>query len=344
MLFVFLAICIGLYFLIQAFVFKENSPEYKKSCRLVIISNLIFFALCGSVAFISIEVVSGMFSPYDKWMETGSNFGQLGVGVASQLAEMDMRSRFEANTALSDYAENASFACVVSIILGIIVFVFGWLSINGIRNRERKSLKTLSTFYFISSILAAISLGFFGRLCSALHAVSEGGEPNYLLSWILWFVVSAGYFIFIYFRRYKPAMIRTLDMDPFPMVFNFGRPQKSRAQTIVSAVSQAVNNPDADKPTKSCPFCGETILAVAVKCKHCGEWLPKEEQKKMVECPVCGEMVEEGIDVCPYCHEKMDGSSIKRKEPQVRMIACPVCAEQIPDNVAVCPICNEKIK
>ena len=29
--------------------------------------------------------------------------------------------------------------------------------------------------------------------------------------------------------------------------------------------------------TKRCPYCGEEILSVAKKCKHCGEWLDKED-------------------------------------------------------------------
>jgi hypothetical protein len=37
--------------------------------------------------------------------------------------------------------------------------------------------------------------------------------------------------------------------------------------------------------TKQCPFCGERILAVAKKCKHCGEWLeePKQESRPPVK-------------------------------------------------------------
>jgi hypothetical protein len=40
----------------------------------------------------------------------------------------------------------------------------------------------------------------------------------------------------------------------------------------------------ADSSTKACPYCGEKILAVAMKCKHCGEFLdgPQKKQGKAV--------------------------------------------------------------
>jgi hypothetical protein len=38
-----------------------------------------------------------------------------------------------------------------------------------------------------------------------------------------------------------------------------------------------------EQETMKCPYCGEEILAVAKKCKHCGEWLDEEEIEGEVE-------------------------------------------------------------
>ena len=46
----------------------------------------------------------------------------------------------------------------------------------------------------------------------------------------------------------------------------------------------------APEPTKRCPMCGEEILAVAKKCKHCGEYLDDSNQpvqKRAGQCLSC---------------------------------------------------------
>jgi predicted nucleic acid-binding Zn ribbon protein len=79
--------------------------------------------------------------------------------------------------------------------------------------------------------------------------------------------------------------------------------------------------------TKQCPYCGEEILAVAKKCKHCGEWLDKEanvHQKKMTECPVCAEEIEEDLKICPHCKEMLEKKQeVTRQEVTIENLSPP---------------------
>ena len=61
--------------------------------------------------------------------------------------------------------------------------------------------------------------------------------------------------------------------------------------------------------TKKCPYCGEEILAVAQKCKFCGEWLDEESTAEQIECPTCAERIDAHATVCPFCHEPVTPGS-----------------------------------
>ncbi|MEN5032958.1 superinfection immunity protein [Pseudomonas sp. Ps21-P2] len=63
----------------------------------------------------------------------------------------------------------------------------------------------------------------------------------------------------------------------FALIWAFRKPTPiERAQQFGYQLSQPSfpsQQPDGNKPKKDCPFCGEEILAVAKKCKHCGSEL-----------------------------------------------------------------------
>jgi hypothetical protein len=75
---------------------------------------------------------------------------------------------------------------------------------------------------------------------------------------------------------------------------------------------------DQIKATKACPFCGEEILAVAIKCKHCSEMLSKRETNNDQESK--SRVIVHSLEVQNYC--------------------CPSCLEIIPADTISCIHCG----
>lgn len=74
--------------------------------------------------------------------------------------------------------------------------------------------------------------------------------------------------------------------------------------------------------TKNCPFCGEEIMATAKKCKHCGEWLEKQEENfETKECPVCGESIPVNATTCEHCGENIGNNTTQNSVNTIDKIA-----------------------
>lgn len=181
----------------------------------------------------------------------------------------------------------------------VIIFVapIGWIAIVEFSRRDLRS-ELPHRFSFVwgrltplglaSAMLLSTLSGLIGIWFSNISQVGFFIAGLLLVITVLWFLVGGEVVIALWIARVAESKGRSFTAwfwlgFLFPIiswiiVATMG-PQSARAvsHSIPAVVDNLPRLDNGGIEHKQCPYCGEDIRAVAVKCKHCGEFLSERQ-------------------------------------------------------------------
>lgn len=237
----------------------------------------------------------------------GNIVGLLGFSDLSDLYGMAQESEmFDTSERMNTISEITSPLVMATMISSICAFVVLIISLYTLINLKQKKFD--ANRYYMLSVIGAIGIVISTYLVNSKGMEFQievfGGNPESATIGSVIYAVGVAVLLGSFLMKYKKNLTA---------IFEESEEDVEQLQVNDNAV-EAVSTIQVQEPaeaTKQCPYCGETILAVAKKCKHCGEWLPEEQpvaeevEIKYIQCPICGEDVEEGTEICPHCDERI---------------------------------------
>lgn len=185
-----------------------------------------------------------------------------------------------------------SFLSLLFVAITTVLLIYRGLNFTKTSYKKLKMTSVIATYIVVATTLICLIFDIFANLKVFVFFLTSHGT-----------IIALIIYVQLKYSEQLQQMYATTDGETYEhTVYNGVRNVSKSLSSLIPTVSLS-----SKQDIKNCPYCGEKILAVAVKCKHCGEWLPKEQEvkKKLIPCPVCGEEIEEGTRICPYCNEEV---------------------------------------
>ena len=186
-----------------------------------------------------------------------------------------------------------SFLALLFVSITTVLLIYRGLNFTKTSYKKLKKSSIIATFIVVITTLICLIFDIYVSLENFVFFLTSHGT-----------IIALIVYVQLKYNEQLQQMYATTDGETYEhTVYNGVRNVSKSLSSLIPTVSLS-----SKQDIKNCPYCGEKILAVAVKCKHCGEWLPKEQEvkKKLIPCSVCGEEIEEGTRICPYCNEEVN--------------------------------------
>nr|WP_307767607.1 zinc ribbon domain-containing protein [uncultured Prevotella sp.] len=186
-----------------------------------------------------------------------------------------------------------SFLALLFVTITTVLLIYRGLNFTKTSYKKLKKSSIIATFIVVITTLICLIFDIYVSLENFVFFLTSHGT-----------IIALIVYVQLKYNEQLQQMYATTDGETYEhTVYNGVRNFSKSLSSLIPNVSLS-----SKQDIKNCPYCGEKILAVAVKCKHCGEWLPKEQEvkKKLIPCSVCGEEIEEGTRICPYCNEEVN--------------------------------------
>ena len=177
-----------------------------------------------------------------------------------------------------------SFLALLFVTITTVLLIYRGLNFTKTSYKKLKKSSIIATFIVVITTLICLIFDIYVSLENFVFFLTSHGT-----------IIALIVYVQLKYNEQLQQMYATTDGETYEhTVYNGVRNVSKSLSSLIPTVSLS-----SKQDIKNCPYCGEKILAVAVKCKHCGEWLPKEQEvkKKLIPCPVCGEEIEEGTRI-----------------------------------------------